>query len=166
MPISNTNLLPKFFLCFFYWKNPGLSRWAFIYWLRESEGPESREATHSGLNAVQFTKAPKERPHICNISFPWWLPPSLLPCLPLYPPPPLFFQVLILWASAYLCGSFSQTKNEKHNKGKGKVRLEKMQQFSTFLTDDVCNPGSLTVVHRNSSVFLKKSSSTCESSAV
>lgn len=56
-------------------------------------------------------------------------PPSISPCFL------LFFQVLILWASAYLCGCLLQTKNEKHIKGKGKVRLDKMQQLSAFLTD-------------------------------
>lgn len=60
---------------------------------------------------------------------------------------------------------FLKTPNEKLNKGKGKVRLGKMQQLgkmSAFLTDEVGSPGSLTV-HRKSHVFLNKSSSMCES---
>ena len=137
-----------------------------IYRPTESEGPESQrgQASWYKLNLI-FWNSKGEATHLqCFIhSIDDSLPPSFFPFIfsPFLP----FFQILILWAGAYLCGCILQTKNEKHNKGKGKVRLDKMQQLSAFLTDDTCSPRSLTV-HRNSCVFLNKSSSMCKSVAI
>ena len=128
-----------------------------IYRLLESEGPLRRDTRHPSLNAVQFPEALKDRPPTFTIfHFPGdyllSLPPSF-PTFHLSPLPPFFSGFNPLDHFLFMWLFFYRPKvKKKHNKGKVKVRPEKMQQLSVFLTDDVCNPGSLTI-HRNNCFF-------------
>lgn len=156
---------PKSFLCFHYQRNPGLPRWVWAYLSAERFwrfwAPERLDIlVYMQCNFLELQR----RGHTFECFIP--LATAFLTSFHFFPLPPFLSgryplgQCLFMWLVL-----FFRDQDEKHNKGKGKVRLEKMQEFSAFLTDDVCSPGSLSV-RRNSGVALNKSSSMCESVAV
>lgn len=88
-----------------------------LYLQTEPEEPESQRGQTSWHKCSAIFRSSKEEATCSQCFIPLVTPfPTPLHFSPFLP----FFQVLILWASAYLCGCFLSTKNEKHNRGKGK----------------------------------------------